>query len=259
MTSPVVPSIEIHSPSFAASPCARTSPWAGSARDLAGADDARLAHAARDDGGVRRAPPRVVRIPAAACMPAMSSGDVSSRTRTTGSPFAAISTAFRAVSATRPHAAPGTGGQALAEQPPLLDRGGLLLRREDRREELDELLGLDARDRLVRVDEPLVDHVGRDAHRGEARPLAVARLEQEELSILDRELEVLHVAEALLEPLANELQLRVRLRHRLLERASRSRPGSAAAASGCRRRRPRPARSGGTRRRTSSRRSRDRA
>ena len=59
------------------------------------------------------APPRVVRMPAAACMPAMSSGEVSSRTSTTGSPLAAMATAPGAVSAIRPHAAPGPAGRPL--------------------------------------------------------------------------------------------------------------------------------------------------
>ena len=60
-------------------------------------------------------PPRVVRIPAALCMPAMSSGDVSTRTRTTGPSFA-IATACSALKAMRPAAAPGPAGKTAGKQ-----------------------------------------------------------------------------------------------------------------------------------------------
>ncbi len=103
-----------------------------------------------------------------------------------------------------------------------MHRRGLLLRVEDRREELHELLRLDAREGFLRRDEALVHHVGRDPHGGETRALAVARLEQIELAVLDRELEVLHVAEALLEQVPHPQELAVRLRHRLFERLARA-------------------------------------
>ena len=47
------------------------------------------------------APPRAVRMPSAEAMPSMSSGEVSTRTSSTG-PLLAISTAFSAVKAMRP-------------------------------------------------------------------------------------------------------------------------------------------------------------
>ncbi len=114
-----------------------------------------------------------------------------------------------------------TGRQSLAQLPPGLHGRGLLLRVEHGGEKLHELLRLDASHRFLGVDQSLVHHVGRDAHGGEPRPLAVARLEKVELVFLDRELEILHVAEASLEALAHALQLRVCLRHRLLKRGSR--------------------------------------
>ena len=52
-------------------------------------------------------PPRAVSTPSAICMPATSSGLVSMRTRTTGSPRAAHSAASSAPNTTRPTAAPG--------------------------------------------------------------------------------------------------------------------------------------------------------
>ncbi len=59
-------------------------------------------------------PPRAVRIPSAACIPPMSSGDVSSRTRITLSPRPAHASASSAVKTTRPTAAPGEAGSPRA-------------------------------------------------------------------------------------------------------------------------------------------------
>ena len=61
-------------------------------------------------------PPLTVRIPCAAFIPVISSGDVSRRTRTTFSPLSAHSTASSAVNTTLPQAAPG-------EAPSPLPRG----------------------------------------------------------------------------------------------------------------------------------------
>ena len=55
-------------------------------------------------------PPRVVRIPLAACMPWMSSGLVSMRTRITLSPFCARASASSAENTAIPDAAPGEAG-----------------------------------------------------------------------------------------------------------------------------------------------------
>ena len=52
-------------------------------------------------------PPRTVKIPCAADIPSISSGDVSKRTKITFSPLFAQSFASSAVKTIRPHAAPG--------------------------------------------------------------------------------------------------------------------------------------------------------
>ena len=59
-------------------------------------------------------PPRTVKIPWAAIIPSISSGEVSSLTKTTFSPFSALSLASSAVKATFPQAAPGEAGNPLA-------------------------------------------------------------------------------------------------------------------------------------------------
>ena len=59
-------------------------------------------------------PPREVRMPLAASMPWMSSGEVSIRTRITASPAAASFSAWSAVNTTLPDTAPGEAGRPLA-------------------------------------------------------------------------------------------------------------------------------------------------
>ena len=59
-------------------------------------------------------PPRVVRMPSAACMPWMSSGLVSRRTRMTFSPARACFSASSAENTILPDAAPGEAGRPLA-------------------------------------------------------------------------------------------------------------------------------------------------
>ena len=77
-------------------------------------------------------------------------------------------------------------------------------------QELVELSRVDPRDGLLARDEPLVGHVDGDPERGLRRPLARPRLEQEELPLLDRELDVLHLAVVLLEPVERRGQAGVR-------------------------------------------------
>ena len=67
-------------------------------------------------------------------------------------------------------------------------------------QQLVELLGSHAQHGASRVDQAFVDHVGGDAHRRGGRALAGARLQQIESPALDGELDVLHVAEVILEP-----------------------------------------------------------
>ena len=72
-------------------------------------------------------------------------------------------------------------------------------------------------ERLLLGEQPLVDGVAGEAHGGLGGPLGVARLQHEQLPVLDRELRVLHVLVVLLE-LAEDLhQLLVRLGHDVLE------------------------------------------
>ncbi len=59
-------------------------------------------------------PPRVVRMPLAACMPWISSGLVSTRTRITAVPLAALASASSAENTTMPEAAPGDAGKPRA-------------------------------------------------------------------------------------------------------------------------------------------------
>ena len=56
-------------------------------------------------------PPRTVRMPSAAFMPSMSSGEVSRRTSTTRSPFFFHALASSALKTILPHAAPGEAGR----------------------------------------------------------------------------------------------------------------------------------------------------
>ena len=58
-------------------------------------------------------PPRVVRMPRAACMPCMSSGLVSIRISTTASPLAARISASSELNTATPDAAPGLAGRPL--------------------------------------------------------------------------------------------------------------------------------------------------
>ena len=95
-------------------------------------------------------------------------------------------------------------------------------------QELVELGRVDPGDRLVPVDESFRRHVDRALDRGCRRPLRGARLEEVEVSLLDGELDVLHVAVVALE-LAHRLEeLAVRVGHALAqlgERLRRASPG----------------------------------
>ena len=197
-------------------------------------------------------PPRVVRMPRAACMPWMSSGLVSMRTRMTASPLPRA--AFGLVGAEHHGAAGGAGAgrQALGQQ------RARRLRVERRMQQLVERGRVDPPHRLGLVDQPSSRHLDRDAQDCGGGALAVAGLQHVQLVLLHGELDVLHVAVVLLQRLAHLQQFGVGLGHRRFHRhlARLGAPTStAAAACGCRPPRPRPARSPGTRRRTCSRRS----
>ena len=94
----------------------------------------------------------------------------------------------------------------------------------DRRvQQLVELLGVDALDRLLLGDDALINHVARHADGGLRGALAVARLQQVELALLDRELDVLHVAVVRLQARHGGEQLGVGLGQLALELGQRPR------------------------------------
>ena len=88
-------------------------------------------------------PPRVVRMPSAACMPWMSSGEVSTRTRMTFLPCDFSFSASSAENTISPAAAPGEAGRPVAIT--LRSAFGI----DGRMQELIERGGIDARHRLL--------------------------------------------------------------------------------------------------------------
>ena len=163
-------------------------------------------------------PPRAVRMPSAAIMPRRSSGLVSTRTSTTFSPRWAISTASSALNTILPLAAPGPAGRPLPMTfAPLADARSKIGARIWLR--LSAGMRLTASS-LVMNFSFTISHG--DADGGHAGALAVAGLEDVEAVVLDGELQVLHVAEMLLQRVAHLEQLLVagghllgELRHRL--------------------------------------------
>ncbi len=167
-------------------------------------------------------PPCAVRTPFAWIRPWMSSGVVSQRTRITASP--ALPRSAARVGVEHDLAA---GGARRGVQPAGRDLE-LGVRVEPRMEELVELRRVDPRDRLLPVDQPLAGHVDGALDRRRRRPLRRARLEEVEPSLLDRELDVLHVAVVALERRHRLEELVVRLGQpsaHLLERLRRADAG----------------------------------
>ena len=143
-----------------------------------------------------------------------------------------------------------TDGRAGRRVEALGDRGVLGLGVELRVQQLVELRRLHAQHRLALVDEALFLHLDGHAQRGRGGALADARLQQEQATLLDGELDVAHVAVVALQRLHQLEQLLCGTR------GTRCPSRRAARWCGCRRRRLRPARSSGSRRRRRSRRSR---
>ena len=206
ITSPVPPSIVMRSPSESfASPIVIVREREVDLERLA-ARDARLAHPARDDRGVR--------------------GHAAVRGEDAARLDQPVDVVGRRLAADEDHVLPGLApllrGVGVERDLPLgrarrgveALRGDLVgrLRVDHRVQQLVELRRLDARDRVVAADQALVDHVGRDPQRRAGRPLAAARLEDVEPLLLDGELDVLHLAVVLLEALKRVDQLGVRLR-----------------------------------------------
>ena len=170
-------------------------------RQAGAARDTRLAHAARDDGGVR-GHATVRRQHAAGLDQAV---DVVRR----GLPahedhvLARLALLLGAVGGEDDLAARGAGRSVEALGGDLVGRG----RVERRMQELVELARVDPGDGLLLLDQALADHVDRALQRCGRRTLGGARLQEVELAVLDGELDVLHVVVVLLEPVHRIEQL----------------------------------------------------
>ena len=156
-------------------------------------------------------PPSLVRMPLAAWKPATSSASVNGRTRITSRPSCSAWTASSAVNTTSPLAAPG---DALT---PLASTSNFALGSKVGCSSCVERAGIDREQRLLLGEQPLVDGVAGEAHGRLGGALGVARLQHEQLPVLDRELRVLHVLVVLLERAQDLHQLLVGLRHDVLE------------------------------------------
>ena len=157
-------------------------------------------------------PPRVVRIPSAACMPWMSSGEVSTRTRMTLWPAFLAASASSELNTISPQAAPGEAGRPDAKI--LRSAFGSIIGME----QLVERGRLDAHDRPLPRDQAFACELHRDAQRRLRGALAVARLEHPELAGLDREFHVLHVTVMLFENAVDAHEFGIGLRHRAFHR-----------------------------------------
>ncbi len=158
-------------------------------------------------------PPRDVRIPSAAIMPWRSSGEVSGRTRITDSPAFVVRLGVVGGEVHLPHRSAGRCVEPLGE------RAVLRARVELRVQELVELCRLHSQHGLALVDHPLLLHLDRHAERGRGGALPDPGLEDEEATLLDRELDVAHVAVVRLERVHDVEELHVALgevvRHRV--------------------------------------------
>ena len=200
------------SPSFSVTPPAVMVRAAGSTRMRAGAGDAGLAHAARDDGRMR--------------------GHAAARGQDAFGGMHAVDV-FRAgfhphqndlvsvglqprgvirrehdLAGSRARRSRQAGGDDLA----------LGFRIDGRMQQLVERGRLDAADGFFLADQSFIRQLDRDAQRGLGRALAAAGLQHPELALLDGEFEVLHVAVVLLQRLIDARELGEGLRHRLFHR-----------------------------------------
>ena len=167
-------------------------------------------------------PPCEVTTPCAWMRPWMSSGVVSQRTSTTASPAAPRLAAVSASKTAAPTAAPG-------EAPSPRAIGSRLDGRVQARvQQLVELGRVDAQHGLVGRDHALGHELAHDPQRGLRRALGGARLQHVEPALLDRELDVLHLAVMLLEALDRRHELVVGLGQQLahaLDRLGRADAG----------------------------------
>ena len=98
------------------------------------------------------------------------------------------------------------------------DRRGLGVRVDRRVQQLIERGRLDPRHRVLARNEAFVRHLDRDLKRSLRRALAVAGLQHPQFAALDRELEVLHVLVMLFQKLGRVGELLEDVRHQRLER-----------------------------------------
>ena len=94
-------------------------------------------------------------------------------------------------------------------------------------QQLVELCGLDPQHGLGCVDESFVDHLDGHAQRRRGRALADASLQHEQATLLDRELDVAHVAVVVFEQLHEPEELLVRLGKLVAHRLERLRDANA--------------------------------
>ncbi len=175
-------------------------------------------------------PPVRVSTARAACMPWMSSGLVSARTRITDSPALPRRTASSASNTMRPLAAPGDAGSPRASR--VFWRIGIDLRME----ELVGELGLDPQHGSIAIDQPSPTISTATRSAASAVRFALRVCSTQSFPSCDRELDVLQVAEVALQPFEHGAELAMDLGHRLFERRHRAT------------RRPRPDRDGPPRR-----------
>ena len=107
----------------------------------------------------------------------------------------------------------GAGGKTLRDDL----RAGHRFAVENRGQNLLELVGRDAFDCCLPVDEFFLFHFNGKANGGEAGALSVARLEHENLVVLNGEFEILHILKVFLELRANAFQFVKRLGHVVLQ------------------------------------------
>ena len=135
-------------------------------------------------------PPVLVRMPSETCMPPMSAGSVSRRTRMIFSPLGDALLGLFGGEGDLADRRARRGGQALGEHV----RVGLGV--EHRVQQLIEAGRIDAQNRGLLVDQLFLDHLDGDPHGRAGGALAVAGLEHVQLALFDGELEVLHVLDS---------------------------------------------------------------
>ncbi len=117
----------------------------------------------------------------------------------------------------------GPGGRSRGGVQTLRDDLELCAGVDHRVQQLVELRRVDPRDRFLLRDQPFLDHLHRSSQCRRRRALRRPGLQQEEIPLLDRELDVLHVAVVLLEPPDRLQELRVGLGKQLVHPLDRLR------------------------------------